>query len=805
MHNLKIRLAVLAACAAMSGCATNATNYTAESTYDKLVGAYPFIRVASATPDASVKAVANITYVQYGERALQLDLYLPARPKGKAVPGIVFVHGGGWRSGNRKNFAPMAIRMAERGYAAATISYRLSGEAQYPAALQDVKAAVRWMRDNAARYGIDAAQIAVAGGSAGGQLASLAGVTGSDQSAVQAVINIDGLSDFTSEAARVHEDDPAKKPSSAGAWLGGTYAEKSAVWREASPTFHVGPKTPPMLFIGSSQTRFSVGREEMVEKLHAAGVANSVVLLPNTPHSFWLFDPWLDPTVEATAAFLDQRFGTAEPWLADLGNGKYQNPILHADYSDPDVIRAGDTFYMTASSFSNVPGLPLLQSKDMVNWELVGHALPRLVPSEAFATPQPGKGVWAPCLRFHDGKFWIFYPDPDSGIYVMTAERFAGPWSAPHLLLAGKGLIDPTPLWDDDGKAYLLHGWAKSRAGFNNVLTLRSMAPDGRKLLDETGKVVINGDKLPGYKTLEGPKFYKANGYYYVFAPAGGVEMGWQSVFRSRRIDGPYEDKIVMEQGATPVNGPHQGAWVRGADGRDWFFHFQDKRAYGRVVHLQPMRWKDGWPIIGEDSAKPGVGQPVLTHAKPIAGNFGIKAPPASDDFALPQLGLQWQWNSNWEPHWYSLAARPGYLRLQSQAAGPILSQKLPAPAFSVTTRIELHAKADGDRAGLILDGLKPVWLGLRQEGNALQLVLASDKIEAVVPVPRQPLQLRMTMVDGGVAQFSYSLDQRRFIDIGKPFPATMGRWVGTQVGLFSASERQSGSFADVDYFRVTK
>jgi beta-xylosidase len=240
------------------------------------------------------------------------------------------------------------------------------------------------------------------------------------------------------------------------------------------------------------------------------------------------------------------------PWVADLGNGRYQNPVLHADYSDPDAVRVGATYYMTASSFNSAPGLPLLTSKDLVNWELAGHALPALVPAERYATVRHGEGVWAPCLRYHDGKFWIFYPDPDLGIFVTTATNFTGPWSAPTLLLPGKGIIDPTPLWDEDGKAYLLHAWAKSRAGINNQLTLRRMAPDASRLLDTAGRTIIDGNRIPDYRTLEGPKFYKANGYYYVFAPAGGVEQGWQAVFRARTIDGPYEVRTVMDQGSSP-------------------------------------------------------------------------------------------------------------------------------------------------------------------------------------------------------------------------------------------------------------
>lgn len=307
--------------------------YTAETTYAKLVKKYPFIRIASREVPASVRAVENITYVRRGAHALQMDLYLPAGPAGAPLPtrlpaklpAIVLVHGGGWQSGVRANFAPMAIRMAERGFAAATVSYRLAPEARYPAAIHDVKAALRWVRAHAGEYGIDPERIAVGGGSAGGQIASLAGVTnGIDSfdpdgaqgaassavsSAAQAIVNIDGLSDFTSKAARENEDNPAKQPTAAGAWFGGSYAQETALWREASPTFYVGPKTPPVLFIGSAQARFSVGREEMVEKLKAQGVATQTVLLPDTPHSFWLMDPWLEPTVEATVAFLRAHMG----------------------------------------------------------------------------------------------------------------------------------------------------------------------------------------------------------------------------------------------------------------------------------------------------------------------------------------------------------------------------------------------------------------------------------------------------------------------------------------------------------------
>lgn len=512
------------------------------------------------------------------------------------------------------------------------------------------------------------------------------------------------------------------------------------------------------------------------------------------------------------------------PWVADLGDGRYRNPVLHADYADPDVIRVGDRFYMTASSFSNAPGLPLLESPDLVNWTLVGHALPRLVPEAVFAKPQYGKGVWAPALRHHDGKFWIFYPDPDHGVYVITAERFSGPWSAPRLLLPGRGIIDPAPLWDDDGKAWLLHAWAKSRAGINNVLTLRRMDPGATRMLDDGGSIVIDGSRYPGYHTIEGPKLHKANGYYYVFAPAGGVEMGYQAVFRSRAIGGPYEVRKVMDQGDTTVNGPHQGAWIDAPDGKHWFMHFQDKGAYGRVVHLQPMRWQDGWPLIGAPGREPGVGEPVQTHAKPVQG-FAPAAPPTSDGFDGPRLGLQWQWGANPAPGWYSLQDRPGHLRLYTQAvpeaegfvraSGAILTQKPPASRFVAETKLTFEGAQDGERAGIIVNALQYAWLGLRKRGASLDLVRTvcgpfgpRCKEESTVVLENAPstLYLRMYMNENAFVKFSYSLDNREFKPAGDPFPVTRGGWVGAQVGLFSvgAQRRQQPSHLDVDYFTLT-
>lgn len=522
------------------------------------------------------------------------------------------------------------------------------------------------------------------------------------------------------------------------------------------------------------------------------------------------------------------------PWIPDLGDGTYKNPVLCADYSDPDAIRVGEDFWMTSSSFSHSPGLPILHSRDLVNWALVAHALPRLVPEETFRVPQHGKGVWAPAIRFHGGKFWIVYPDPDFGLYVTTATDPAGEWSAPFLLKAGKGLIDPCPFWDDDGRLYLIHGWARSRAGIANLLTLHELSPDGTRILDagkniqttegkanDVGTIIIDANKLPGWTTLEGPKLYKRHGWYYIFAPAGGVTNGYQAVFRSKNIHGPYESRVVLDQGSTAINGPHQGAWVDTPSGEDWFLHFQDRGPFGRVVHLQPMAWRDDWPVIGADPDGDGKGEPVLTHKKPnVGGNWPVAVPQTSDEFEAPQLGLQWQWNANPGDHWFSLSAKPGALRLFAQLtpkpgnlydAPHLLLQKFPAEEFCVTTKIDLTSAADGDSAGLIVFGYDYAWIGIKQEKTSLVLTHAVRR-EAVKGQPQEErmpyglsqlsIYVRVTVGAGGKCQFAFSNDGLRFSDIGEPFTATVGRWVGAKVGLFASGSPKA--YADFEFFRVS-
>lgn len=513
-------------------------------------------------------------------------------------------------------------------------------------------------------------------------------------------------------------------------------------------------------------------------------------------------------------------------WVADLGNGSYKNPVLYADYSDPDVVRVGDDFYMTASSFNCVPGLPILHSRDLVNWNLVNYAIGRQIPHHHFSRPQHGNGVWAPSIRFHKGEYYIYYGDPDFGIYMLKTTDPKGKWSEPVLVKEGKGLIDPCPLWDDDGRAYLVHAYAGSRAGIKSILVVSEMSACGTRLTEE-GVIVFDGHN--GNETVEGPKFYKRNGYYYIFAPAGGVTFGWQLAMRSKSPYGPYEHRIVMHQGNTEINGPHQGGWVELKSGEHWFVHFQDKGAYGRVVHLNPMIWKDGWPVIGNNREGKGTGEPVLEFRKPNVGKtFAVATPPDSDEFNKKRLGLQWQWHANYKNTWLFLNVAESRLRLFTDLIPAnaknywdvpnILMQKFPAPEFKVSAQMIFtpNEKLEGERAGLIVMGMDYASLSVEKRNNGLYLVM-SVCINAMggnpereiysVPVTGNKIELFVDVKSGAQCRFSYRTDGGNVTYIEETFTAKEGRWIGAKVGLFATriSQTNDSGYADFDWFRISK
>ena len=513
-------------------------------------------------------------------------------------------------------------------------------------------------------------------------------------------------------------------------------------------------------------------------------------------------------------------------WNPDRGDGTYVNPVINADYSDPDACAVGDDYYLTASSFNCIPGLPVLHSNDLVHWRIVGHALQELLPREVFASVQHGKGVWAPAIRHHNGRFRIYWGDPDRGIMTVSSEKAEGPWSTPVCVVEGRGMIDPCPLWDDDGRCYLVNAWAASRVGFNSVLTVRELSADGLRAIGDP-RIVFDGGQEN--HTAEGPKFYKREGWYWIMCPAGGVARGWQLAMRSRSPYGPYEWRRTLEQGQTDINGPHQGAWVHTPYGEDWFLHFNDRGARGRVVYLEPVDWQTGWPVMGRG------GEPVAACRKPRAREGVTPCNPQESDEFNGTMGPQWQWQANRNPLW-GMPTADGAMRLYTMEAegqrslwdaSNLLLQKMPAERFTATTLVRLSAKEDGQEGGLVVMGRDCAALGVRRVKDGFRLVRRTcigadrgrrEKEQAIArlepssrdTIPYSPaLHLRLWLrveVTDGICRFAYSTDGVRFLTAGEPFTLKEGKWIGAKTGLYAvrSSSRGNRGWLDADWWRVT-
>ncbi len=507
-------------------------------------------------------------------------------------------------------------------------------------------------------------------------------------------------------------------------------------------------------------------------------------------------------------------------WVADLGDGTYRNPIIYADYSDPDVIRTGDDYWMVASSFTCIPGIPVLHSYDLVNWEIVNHVYPRL-PLGKYDRPVHGEGSWAPSIRYHKGMYYVYFCTPEDGLFVARAADPRGTWDLTQMVEVAKW-EDPCPFWDEDGNAYLAHSIHRGGPAI-----IHRMSADGLRLLDNGTTVYHDEKENP---ILEGLKIEKRNGWYYIFAPAGGVENGWQTVLRSRNIFGPYEARKVMEEGDNGVNGPHQGGLVETQAGEWWFVHFQSKGIFGRVTHLQPAKWgDDDWIVIGDDKDGDGIGNPVLTHKKPDTGGSYLKVnvPQTSDYFSCAEPGKQWQWQANPKDEWFSLKERPGYLRLATVTcptehgnlyyAGNLYLQKISAPKFTATTRVETALEAENERAGLIMMGNEYSYIALvKGEHGMNRIAVVTGKHDkyattpvtlAEVPTEAESVWLRVTLSgNDDECGYAYSLDGVTFKELGGQCKVKPGMWIGAKVGLFCSSPNvySTPGYADFDFFELS-
>ena len=490
----------------------------------------------------------------------------------------------------------------------------------------------------------------------------------------------------------------------------------------------------------------------------------------------------------------------ADPRWGDQGDGTFANPVLNADFSDPDVIRVGSKYYMTCSEF-HFMGMPILESDDMVNWQVVAQIYSSIDLPGYSSMSKYGGGTWAPALREHDGRFYMYVCTPDEGLFMSTADDIRGPWAPLHQVRAVSGWEDPCPFWDEDGQAYL----GRSQLGGGPIIIHR-MSADGRTLLDD-GTEVYRGD------TSEGTKLFKRDGWYYLSIPEGGVGTGWQQVLRSRSIYGPYEGRTVLERGVTNVNGPHQGALVDTPEGEWWFFHFQSHDPQGRVVHLQPVVWgDDGFPAIGTDYDGNGIGEPMKICRKPATGvASAVHYPQGSDDFSSASLHPMWQWNHNPDSSRFSLSERPGWLTIHPRNATTLrqarnqLTQKLMGYSGQATVLLDFAELNDSSRSGLECIGSNFVGAGIRKGGGKTYLYWEREGKETIVSALSSvatTIHLRLTFdAIKNEFQFSYSLDGSTFTDLGDTFNESSRDWKGARIGLYSFTAGNHGGRAHFDNF----
>lgn len=521
----------------------------------------------------------------------------------------------------------------------------------------------------------------------------------------------------------------------------------------------------------------------------------------------------------------------------------YKNPILLCDYSDPDVIRVEDTFYLIASSFNFTPGLPILTSKDLVNWTLINYAA-KEIPLPGYEYPQNARGIWAPSIRYHGGEFYIFVGTPDEGLFYTKTKDPYGQWSPLTAIWEGKGFEDPCPLWDDDGRLYVVHGYVKSRIGFNSKLGLLELDPKTMKVMgsdcgdcpcpadsaERAGdRIIFDGTKTQ--PTIEGPKFYKRNGYYYIFAPAGGVTTGWQTVLRSRNINGPYEERIVLEQGESSVNGPHQGGLVDTPSGQEWFIHFQDRGIYGRICHLQPVKWADdGWPRMGS-AVETGTerGEPVLEYQFPEVTGSDNRVDGAVREGATRALegaALEWQWSANGQENFARVMEKGTIVfstldtRKKDDGKAPqktriptlwesanVFTQKISKESFTFEADFDFSKLQPGSRSGMVFlgDDYASVGVECRQEGFSLvylesisnggddcrqeriieDIPLSSRDVAAVHIV----MNFKATSQTGGEAFFTVSAPGFPMEWKSPSYATKNAHWVGGRFGVYAVGQ----------------
>jgi beta-xylosidase len=491
----------------------------------------------------------------------------------------------------------------------------------------------------------------------------------------------------------------------------------------------------------------------------------------------------------------------AQKFHSDNHDGTYTNPLIAADFPDPDVIRVGDTYYMVSTTMFVFPGVTILKSKDLVNWQYCSNAVPRFDFSKCYDLDNCHRyshGQWATSMKYNNGKFYLLFITLDEGGFICSAAKAEGPWDIRKL---PKGFYDPGLFFDEDGRIYVAHGYSK--------ISITELNPDFSPKSNDS--LIFTGDIRRG---LEGMHVYRINGYYYLYGTYGGKD-GIQVALRSKNIYGPYEQKVVIRDTTPGINfGIHQGALIQTPTGEWWTILFVDSGPFGRFPSLQPVTWQDGWPMVGSN------GKAVITHKKPNMGKpYPVSTLPTSDEFNNKILGMQWGWNHNPDPANWSLTKRPGYLRLTTgkivsnfrearntltQRTFTYYSDSLPTAGI---TKMDVSKMKDGDIAGLAVFQDPYAYIAVRQTGALRHIIMVNNgkAIDSVL-LTKSIIYLR-TIASNSTAKaiFEYSTDNKTFKPLGDTLSMrfNLSVFTGNKFCLFNYATRQTGGYVDFDWFKM--
>jgi beta-xylosidase len=491
---------------------------------------------------------------------------------------------------------------------------------------------------------------------------------------------------------------------------------------------------------------------------------------------------------------------TAQQMQSDNGDGTYTNPIIYADFPDPDVIRVDSVYYFVSTTMFIFPGVTILKSYDLVNWEYCSNAVTRMDFSPCYNLDGCNRykhGQWATSLKYHNGKFYLLFITLDDGGFIVTATNPEGPWEIKKL---PRGFYDPGLFFDDDGKIYIAHGYS----------TINITEVDSNFVAIDRDSLVFTGDIRSG---LEGSHVYKINGYYYLYSTYGGGD-GFQVALRSKNIYGPYEEKIVIRDNGNLGTGIHQGALIETQTGEWWSVIFQDGGAFGRFPTLQPVSWQNDWPMVGVD------GKGVVTYKKPNVGReYPVAILPTSDEFSSFKLGMQWGWNHNPDSTKWSLTQNEGYLRLSTvnvtsnlRNARNTLTQRIFAyysrtVASTAAIKMEVDKMNDGDVAGLAVFQDPYAYIGIKKMNGRKYIVMVNNgKTIDSIATDKSTIYLRAQAIySSSKASFSYSFDNESFIIFGNDLAMqfNLSIFTGNKFCLFNYATIATGGYVDIDWFRT--